>query len=170
MDKFICDREKYTLSGQTGDSVCLPVLLSDSSLPKELEIEGNVLSLKTEFHVTLVAMGKIIKKYEVTDPNFIEKVIADFCQFVQENPVELIRYRDEYRFMAENERRTVVVMCDVSNLDKFFEQLNKKYSLGVECPPTHVTLYTLQPNVGIFMVDSGDMQKLTKVITAPVKL
>jgi hypothetical protein len=115
-------------------------------------------------------MGQIIKKHGVSTPNFAEGVMVDFCDFVQKNPIELLRYRDEYRFMAEDEKRAVVIMCDVSNLDKFFDHLNSKYKLTLEYPPTHVTLYTLQPNVGIFMTDSADLQKLSKIIPSPVKL
>jgi hypothetical protein len=58
-------------------------------------------------------------------------------------------------------------MCDISNLNNFFDLINKKYDLQIEYQPTHVTLYTLQPNKGIFLADSGDIEKLSKPITNP---
>ena len=166
--EFICGGEKYELGGPKLDSIGLAVALK--GLPPTIEIEGYTLQVRTTFHVTLVAMGKIIERHQTSDPDFLKKVSADFCQFVQENPIDLVYYRDEFRFMAQNEKRSVVIMCDVSNLDKFFELLNKKYNLKLEYPPTHVTLYTLQPNTGIFMVDSSDKDQLSKIIPAPVKI
>lgn len=168
MAEFICAGEKYEVGGPKLDTIGLPVV--PQGLPPTLEVEGYMLTLKTKFHVSLIAIGQIIKKKSIEDLEFQNNVIADFCQFVQTNPVDLLRYRDEYRFMQEEEKRSVVVMCDISNLDKFFDHLNTVYNLKLEYPPTHATLYTLQPNVGIFMTDSDDMQRLTKVIPSPAKL
>jgi hypothetical protein len=158
--KFICGGKKFELGGPKEDTIGLPVAFSN--LPEKIEIEGYTLFLKTTFHISLVCVGKIIEKYNISIPNFLDKVIADFCDFTKNNKIDLIRYRNEFRFMSENERRTVVVMCDVSNLTKFFDYINKKYNTRIEYPPTHVTLYTLQPNLGIFMIDSSDMKRLTK--------
>jgi len=62
---------------------------------------------------------------------------------------------------------SLVVMCDVSNLDKFFDLINEKYQLNIEYPPTHVTLYTLQPNKGVFLTNSDEINNLTKVVSKP---
>lgn len=163
MPHFICDGEKYEVGGKT---IGFPVTFQ--GLPEKIEVEGYELLLKDAFHVSLVCTGKIIEKYAVEDPDFTDKVIADFCNFVKHTPIELAGFRDEFRFVAENERRTVAVMCDMSNLDMFFDHLNKKYELNVEYPPTHVTLYTLQPNTGIFLTDSSDIANLTKSIPNPL--
>lgn len=149
------------LAGQKVDSIVLPV--SFSNLPAQIEVNEYNLSLKTEFHVSLVCIGKIIEKHNVTIHNFLENVVNDFCEFSKSNKVDLIRYRDEFKFVSENEKRTVVVMCDISNLNKFFELLNRKYKLEIEYPPTHVTLYTLT-GLGIFLTDSMDMKNLTTPI------
>jgi hypothetical protein len=60
------------------------------------------------------------------------------------------------------------VRCNVSNLDKFFELINKKYGLNIEYPPAHVTLYTLKDKLGIFLTDNDDIKKLTKLIPNPI--
>lgn len=168
MAMFICGGEKYEAGGPKHDT--LGLVVKPEGLPPQLEVAGITLGLKTAFHVTLVAIGKIIEKYGITDPDFVEKVQADFCAFVQDSPIELLRYRDEYRFIANGERRSVVVMVDLSNLDRFIELLNTKHSLSLEYPPTHVTLYTLQPNVGIFMTTQEELQNFSKLIPSPVKL
>ena len=160
---FICEGEKYTFGSQT---ISLPVVLKD--LPEEINIEGYKLLLRSSFHVSLVCIGKIIEKHDVSVSNFENLVIADFCKFVAENDISLIRYRDEFRFVESGEKRSVVVFCDVFNLRGFFNIINKKYGLHLEVQPTHVTLYTLQPDVGIFLIDSNDIQQLTKSINNPI--
>lgn len=165
MPRPICGSEKYKLAGSKEDVIILPVSLDN--LPPKIEAEGYNLSSKKEFHCSLVCIGKIIEKHKVSIPNFTEKVIADFCEFIKDNEVNLLRYRDEFRFVTkEDEGFAVILMCDIANLDKFFELINKKYGLQVEYPPTHITLYTFQ-GVGVFLTDSQDIQKFTKAIANP---
>lgn len=162
--QFICDGTKYIFGHET---ISLPVSFED--LPATLEIENNQLLLKSTFHISLVPIGKLIKKFDIADANFKDSVINDFCNFVKDNEISLIKYRNEFRFVTQNERKSIVLMAEVSNLRKFFEALNKKYTLNAEVPPTHVTLYTLQPDVGIFIVDSQDLNQLTRMIENPLK-
>ena len=162
---MICNGDKYELGGQPGETIGLPLDLQ--GLLETVEIEGNTLLLKADFHCTLVAVGQIIKKHNVDTSNFIEKVVNDFCEFIESNDISLIKYSDEYRFVEHNDRMSLVVMCDVSNLDKFFDLINEKYQLNIEYPPTHVTLYTLQPNKGVFLTNSDEINNLTKVVSKP---
>lgn len=168
MPKLICDTQKYQLAGPVMDTIGLPVKIAN--LTKEIEAEGYRLLLRTAFHISLMCIGKIAEKYNVTRPDFINEVVNDFCEFVQNKDIDFIRFTGEFRFATQNERRTVIAMCEVSNLDEFYEIMNKKYGLKVELPPTHVTLYTLQPDMGIFLVDSEDINNLTKVIALPLAL
>ncbi len=161
-EKFICDGEKYTFKKKT---IGLPVVIE--GLPDKLDIEGCTLLRRSSFHVSLVCIGKIIEKQNIQAPDFENVVINDFCEFVSQNDISLIRYRDEFRFVAQNERQSVVAMCEVTNLERFFDLLNRKYQLHLETPPTHVTLYTLQPDAGIFLTDSNDIEKLTKTVSKP---
>jgi len=161
---FICDGDKYTISAT--NTIGMPVSLSN--LPKELEIEGNKLFAKYSFHVSLVCINEIIKKYKVSINNFRNEVLGEFCDFVKENPVSLLNYLPDFKFVEEDSLKTVVVMCRVSNLDKFFEILNEKYNLNIEYPPTHVTLYAHDGATGIFLTDANDIKNLTKPIPNPL--
>jgi len=165
---FICGSKKYEVGGLKMDTIGLPVSLFD--LPEKIEVEGYTLFLRTSFHVSLVCIGKIIEKNNLNIPDFIQKIIADFYEFTQHMNIDFVQYKNDFRFATEGEKRSVVVMCDISNLDKFFDLINKKYSLHLEYPPTHVTLYTLQPVAGIFLTDTDSINRLTKKIKAPVKL
>jgi hypothetical protein len=153
---------KYGISAN--NTIVLPVSLEN--LPNEIMIYGNKLVLKPSFHISLVCINKIIEKYNVSDPGFRDSVLKDFCEFVGKNDVSLLNFNEEFKFAEENELKTVVVLCKVSNLDKFFENINKKYGLNVEYPPTHVTLYSIDGK-GIFLTDSSDIKNLTKPIPNP---
>jgi hypothetical protein len=165
MAKNICEGEKYILGGPNEDNIGLPISLAN--LPETIELEGQTLVLRSAFHTTLVAISEIIRKNQIEIPGFVEQVVADFCEFVKENKVDLIGFRDEFRFATENERRSVIAMCEIANLNKFFDLLNKKYDLELEYPPTHVTLYTLKLDEGIFLTDAKDMEEMTKEIPNP---
>ena len=162
-ERYICNGNKYTFRDGT---ITLPVLFNN--LPEEIEIDGYKLFLKSNFHISLVCLGKIIEKHDISIPDFENLVIKDFCEFTKNNDISLVKYSGEFRFVAEKEKRSVILMAEVSNLDKFFNILNQKYGLNVESQPTHVTLYTLQPDMGIFITDSKDLENLTKVIESPV--
>ena len=123
--------------------------------------------LKTTFHVSLVCIGKIIEKYKINRPDFINELVGDFCDFTKTKSIDFIGFRNQFRFAAQNERRSVIVMCDVSNLEEFYEVINKKYALDIGLQPTHITLYTLQPNGGIYLIDNEDIKNLTKAISLP---
>jgi hypothetical protein len=164
--RYICDSTKYEIGGQKLDTIGLPVQIVD--IPSKVNIEGYELKLKSSFHVSLVCIGKIIERHKITIPDFINKIVEDFCDYLKSTEVNFLRYRDEFRFVSQNDRRAVVAMCDISNLKEFFDLINKKYTLKVEYQPTHVTIYTLQPDVGIFLSNEDDVQNLTKVIPNPI--
>ena len=48
--------------------------------------------------------------------------------------------------------------------NKLKELINEKYSLKLETPPTHATLYTLNLDEGIFLTDAKDISEMTKII------
>jgi len=148
------------------DTILLPVSLEN--LPDLVTIDGNELLLKSHFHVSLVCIKEIIRKHKVSIPDFKDLVVRDFCDFVAVNGINLLNYLEEFKFVVENDLKTIIVRCNVSNLEKFFETINKKYGLKVEYPPTHVTLYTLESKPGIFLTDLNDIKNLTKPILDPI--
>ena len=165
MSQFICGGERYQYGSRT---IGIPVAVSN--LPKEIEVEGYKLLAKTEFHSSLVYAGRIADKYGFYSADFEQKVLADFCAYTAAHSIEFVRFTGEFRFVDKEDKKTVVAMCEISNLAPFIDFLNKKYSLKLEYPPTHVTLFTLQLNAGVFLIDAEDLQKSTKIIPAPVKL
>ena len=144
----------------------LPVELQN--IPNEIVIQDSILLKKTFFHISLVCISEIVKKYKVSVSDFENKIINDFCDFTKTNNISLLNYLEEFKFVIKDDLKAVVVLCKVSNLDKFFELINKKYELDIEYPPTHVTLYTPEGKPGIFLTDVNDIKNLTKPIPNPV--
>jgi hypothetical protein len=163
-EKFICDK-KYVFH-KTKRTIYLPVKLE--SLPENLVIGGHELLERSEFHVSLVCIGKIAEKFNISIPNFDDKIVEDFCEFAKTKEIKLLGYKDEFRFVERENRKTVVVMCKMLNLDEFFNFINKKYSLEIESPPAHVTLYTLDGEAGIFLISADDIKNFTVPIPNPL--
>ncbi|MES2315464.1 MAG: hypothetical protein V4486_01880 [Patescibacteria group bacterium] len=163
----ICEGIKYTISAT--NTIALPISLEN--LPKEIIVNGKKLLLKPSFHVSLVCINEIINKHNITILNFVDSVVQDFCDFVSKNDIKLLSYLNEFKLVTDNNDRdwhTVVVLCKVSNLDKFFDIVNSKYKLEIEYPPTHITLYVTEAKPGIFLTDAKDVKYLTKPIPNPI--
>lgn len=165
LNEFTIGNVTYQIGGPNYDSIGLPIRLNN--LPAELTIDGYRMVRKKAFHVTLVPVGNIAQRHEINDPNLLEELLKDFQQFVAQHPIRFLRLTNEFRFVTQNNRRTIVGMCEVENLDKFYATINLQYNFIFEVPPTHVTLYTLYGGPGIFLIDHMDIESLTKVIDNP---
>ena len=161
---FICGGSKYLLT--PNDTIILPVTIEN--LPGEIVVEDQKLILQKSFHVSLVCIKEIIRKQGVSIPSFRNLAVQDFCDFVDQNQVDLVNYSNIFRYAERDDLKTVIIMCDISNLNKFFDLMNKKYGLKIEYPPMHVTLYILEDKHGIFLTDSEDIKNLTETITNPI--
>jgi hypothetical protein len=162
--KLICENKyHYYLPNST---IGLPI--SIKNLPEEIKIQGNTFYFPTAFHVSLIYIGKIIKKYNVLIQNFEDKVVEDFCKFSKENDIRVLEYGD-FKFVERDGKKTIVVMCKVSNLDNFFDLINKKYGLNIKYPTTHVTLYNVKKGEsGVYLMDEDDIKNFTKHIPNPI--
>jgi len=166
--KFICEGEKYKLGGINNDVIGLSV--SFENLPEEIKIQETKLYPPAPFHVSLVYVRKTIANYNILIPDFSNRIVEDFCDFTKSNPIEITRYNNEYKFVnRDGIKKTVIVMCEVSNINKFFDLMNKKYGLNVKYPVTHVTLYnTLKGEPGIYLMDQDDIKNFTTPIKNPL--
>ena len=164
--KSVCGKDKYKIGGTT-NTIYLPV--DFEGLPEEINIHGQTLYLPGPFHVSLVYVGRIIDKYEISIPDFINKVEEDFCEFTKTHDIDIVRFTNEFKFVEREGKKTVVAMCEVSNLNKFFDLINKKYGLNIKYMPTHVTLYgNLKDKPGIYLMNEDDIKNFTVPIENPI--
>ncbi len=155
MGQYICDREKYKF----GDGyIYLP--LEINNIPKEIKINEYNLSLKSSFHCSLVCVKRILPEQEA-------EIIKYFCEFVSNNELSFLNFKNEFRLVKRDDRVSVVVMCEISNIEKFFQELGEKYNTKIEIQPTHVTIYTLQPDKGIGILDNTELQNISSLVEVP---
>jgi len=158
---YICEGNKFAYSkGYIG----LPVVIND--LPQVIEIEGVRLQRKNSFHVSLVCVKVILAK-----KSDVEQVVLDeFCRFANINDISFIRYTGEFRLAEHEDRRSLVALCEVSNLNEFLESLSIKLGIDIPHQPTHVTLFTLQPEMGIGINSPTDMEVKSTEIAMPPEI
>jgi hypothetical protein len=155
---YICNGNAFAYSkGYIG----LPVVVE--RLPETLTIKGETLQLKSSFHVSLVCVKNILEQL----PDAEQEIIDEFCRFSKENEVSFGNYTGEFRFVEDGDRKTLVALCEISNLTHFADQLSKRLDIEIPCQPTHVTLYTLQPDVGIGLNSLQEMQQKSYQVEIP---
>jgi len=128
-ERFICGGNKYELMGLNENVISLSV--SFENLPKKIQVKEDTFYLPSPFHISLIYIQRIIDNYNILIPDFFNKIIEDFCDFTKTNNIELIGYKNEYKLVERNGKKTIVVMCEVSNLNKFFDLINEKYELAI---------------------------------------
>lgn len=166
--EFICGGSKYEIY-KTTNTIGLPITLNN--LPETIQIKGDTLYFPGPFHVSLFYTGRYIDKYGISIPDFVNKIVRDFCDFTKTNNIEFLGYKNEYRLVSRDDlwKKTVVVMCEISNLNKFFDSVNKKYNLKIKYPVPHVTIYnTKKGEPGMYLLDSDDIENNTILIENPI--
>lgn len=155
---YICGGNKFTYSK---GYLALPVEIGE--LPESISIEGKTLYKKPSFHVSLLCVRDLIEKHG----DLGERILDLFCSFIRENDISFVMYTGEFRLAKSEERESIIALCEVSNLEEFSDSLG--HELGIEIPPqpTHVTLYTLQPDVGIGLNSPTAMEEKSVPIQVP---
>ena len=141
----------------------ISLLLKLSKLPASLAVEEYKLHLRSSFHVSLVCVKNIL----VDCPDSEEVILDTFESFLKKQEITFSNFTGEFRLATVNERVSVVAMCEVLNLKDFFDALNKKLKSNIPYQPTHVTLYTLQPDAGIGLNSQAELEKLSRPIAVP---
>ena len=137
-------------------------------LPETITVRRKTLFRKSEFHVSLLALKNILPLMNTVDAKVNEDdLVQDFLDYQKD--VELSEYSltSQLRYVARGERETVVVMVDVPNLGGLFEKLRKKYKVDLPIQPTHITLYTLQPEAGIGILSNNELERDSNPILIP---
>ncbi len=142
----------------------VPVL----DLPKSIEIDGKELLLKTEFHVSLLYVEGLSEATSITP----EKIIELFDVFLQDRTLSFGVFTGDFRYVTDEARgrETVIGMCTVNGFEGFAEYLSKEINFVVEPHPTHVTLYTLQPDAGIGVNNPSDFARTKEIDQIPEAL
>lgn len=140
-----------------------------ADFPATVEWKGDILLKKDNFHVTICRGENIFTAAGLNLEEGEEKLLSFFNSFVEKRPITLLSFLDDFRYAVDEERdrKTVVIRCTVSNLSEFFLELNSSFGINLPVQPAHVTLYTLQKNLGIH-IPSEEVMNAFPVVGLPV--
>ena len=140
----------------------------DLDIPAEIVADDVRFVKKKDFHVSLVCIGEIARKKELDFYDLERKLLTEFIDYTNSNEIEYLGIKKDYMFVEQGDLKTIIVMCEFSGLEKYFEIVNAKYSLNLEYPPLHITLYVLPEKWGIFISDSNDILNFTKSLNLKI--
>ncbi|MGB3023607.1 MAG: hypothetical protein WBB39_02260 [Candidatus Saccharimonadales bacterium] len=139
-----------------------------ANVPKTIAVGPYSLTKTSEFHVSLMALKHLAPIINPENPTqAVAQLVDDFVQFTKSIPLTTLELTTEFRIVRRAERVSVVVMIEVPGIDALFDTLRSKYSPTLPTQPTHITLYTLQPNTGIGLFSTDEVARDTQVVTVP---
>lgn len=117
------------------------------ALPKHIKIGQYELNKKDEFHITLVGAKALTHLSAGIDANeAMRDAVKEFADVHDLTHFEIL---NEFRLVKREERVTVIVMIRLEAINELYEFLNKKFAVNLPTQPPHITLYSLNPHVGI---------------------
>jgi len=157
-DKYICASDKLFYG-----SKYIALSLEVEGLPEKVSIQGMTLQRKSSFHCSLLCVNNILG----LQSDLEDQILTFFCSFAKENDISFVRYTGEFRYAVDGERRSLIALCEISNLAKFSNALGEKLGMQIPEQPTHVTLYTLQPDAGIGLNSREEMETKSTTVIPP---
>ncbi len=137
-------------------------------LPASINIKGEKLLKKNEFHISIINANGIA---ELINPKAVTKIeqeiIGEFKNFISENKLDKFRLLKKFRFVQKDIKKSVIVMCELSGAAEFFARLTEKYKKTIPLQPCHITLYTLQPEVGIGILSDEELNEISVPVNIP---
>jgi hypothetical protein len=136
------------------------------NIPDTMIIDGVRLCKKDTFHVSLICVKNLLFQL----PNSEQKILSLFCDYVTRQPIVFEKFTGVVHYVEDGVRKSIVAFCNVGNLVGLADYLSIELGISIPNQPAHVTLYTLQPNVGIGLNSQNDVITKSKLIQTPVEL
>lgn len=143
-------------------SLNMPVI---PGLPQTIMVKGHQLTLKSEFHISLIKAtyaAELIESKRVEE--IADEIVQEFEAFIAKQPLTEYAMTGEYRFVQLDVRKTVIGLATVPHLYEFFDLLRGKYKVDIPSQPTHITMYTLQPDKGIGILSEKQLEQDSEVV------
>lgn len=148
-----------------GGYISLPDL-ELSGLPESIAIDGEILPVQPEHHITLLcaielaeAVADSVADIEPT----LQSIVKAFVEFESEHRLDNYDIGDNFYVVEDEDRKSLVVDCQVPNLDKLFDKLDEFYDYKFARQWPHITLYA-RYNEGIGISSSERFSELTRPI------
>ena len=134
----------------------------------EIEIDGEKLAAKPEFHMSIISVKKyapiLVEKFGITLEEAEEKILTESNRLLIERPISISEFKDEARFAEERDKKTLIIMCGTNGTEDFFVGMRKALNLEIPTQPFHVTLYTRPNGPGIGLVSAQEVAEQTRLL------
>ena len=139
-----------------------------ANLPEQIELNENIMFKKGALHVSLMALKHLIPLINAGGHNITEDdLVRDFIEYQKTNDLSDFQPTGQFRYVKRSERETVVAMVDVPGIEGLFEMIRAKYGVNIPTQPTHITLYTLQPESSIGILSQAELKRDSRPIGIP---
>ncbi|HPR09755.1 MAG TPA: hypothetical protein PLT04_04255 [Candidatus Saccharibacteria bacterium] len=151
------------------DNGYISLIIKDlAELPDTITVNGKTLTRKGEFHISLMALKNLVPLINESNISINEDDLVQFFLETQKDvPLSNYELTGELRYVKRDERETVVAMVNVLGVEVLFDKLRDKFSLEIPTQPTHITIYTLQPEAGIGILSPEELDRDSQTITLP---
>jgi hypothetical protein len=137
-------------------------------LPETVEFDGEQLLRKTEFHISLACLKRLAPMINPDQPSIAEaEMLRLFQGFILSEPMNNFELLPELRYVERDKRATIVVMTAVPGLIGYFDLLRQHFDTELPDQPTHISLYTRQPDAGISISSAEDLASDTRIVIVP---
>ncbi len=135
-------------------------------LPGKIIIDGESLPTQPEHHISLICIKRLVpllnsQNREGTEQEFL-KVFLDFESLNHLTEYELT---NEFFVVEKDDRKSIVVKCNVPYLDELFQGLNDTFEQDFPKQVAHITLFA-RNNAGIGLISDEELAN----IATPIKL
>lgn len=143
--------------------------LPSLQISPEIEIDGEKLAAKPEFHMSIFSVKKyapiLAEKLGITLEEAEEKIITESNRLLIKKPISISEFKDEIRIAEERDKKTLIIMCGTNETEDFFVGMRKTLDLEIPVQPFHVTLYTRPNGPGIGLVSAQEVAEQTRLLT-----
>jgi hypothetical protein len=142
-----------------------------NGLPPKIVVGEYDLLKKSEFHISLISAKKIAAIIDSNRAAEIQtEIVAFFKEFIKTTPLDDYGLTNKFRLVKRDERVTLVVLATVPGIEKFFAELGAKYNKQLPVQVMHITLYTLQPEVGIGILSTDELERDSEAVEVSLLL
>lgn len=143
-----------------------------TDIPETVSVNEKKLFKKSEFHISLVCVKRLVPLIAPDDvarqAELAEAITEHFKAYVQRQSLTEYWLTGELRYVVKDDgRETIVALCQLPGLAGFFAQIEQEYGTKLPLPPTHITLYTLQPEAPIGIMSNEELEAISQPITLP---
>lgn len=142
-----------------------------TDLPETIELEGEELNKKQEFHVTVAnvrAMAQEIAEHD-TDVESVEIAIQKLLtEYIQGNPISFEGFEEDLRLAITGDRKSIAARCRMSGVEGYFNLIEREYEKKFPLQPAHVSIYTVN-GMAVGINSNEQMESYTKVTLPEVQ-